>query len=212
MSIDQGVLISFEGMEGAGKTTQCELLAKKLEDLGKKVLVVREPGGVKISEQIREVVLSPENKEIATTTEVLLFQAARAQLYAELILPALQAGKVVLMDRTRDSSTIYQGMAREIGVAWIEELNDYSTQNTLPNLTFLLDLPAEIGLERRRLAGKMDRIEQEGLGLQQKVCQFYVEVAQENKGGRWRIIDGEMSVEEVEEAIWEKVKKKLELE
>ncbi len=111
----QGLLISFEGGEGSGKTVQIKRLRDRLARLGKKVLVCREPGGTVISEQIREVVLNPENVGMAYTTEVLLFQAARAQIYRELILPSLAAGKIVLCDRTRDSSVVYQGMVRGLG-------------------------------------------------------------------------------------------------
>jgi dTMP kinase len=209
MKTHKGLLISFEGMEGAGKTTQCELLEKKLKKVGHKTMVVREPGGVSVSEQIREVVLSPKNPEVAVTTEVLLFQAARAQLYAEKILPHLQKGGSVLMDRTRDSSTIYQGMVRGIGVKWIEQLNDYSTQNTLPDITFLLDLPAEEGMDRRRKMGMLDRIEQEGVAFQEKVCAAYLKVARADKTGRWVIIDGMKSLEQVEKEIWEVVSKRI---
>lgn len=204
-----GTLISFEGMEGAGKTTQCEILEKKLQDKGLKTLVVREPGGVPIAEEIRDVVLSPRNKGIALTTEVLLFQAARAQLYDELVLPALKQGKVVLMDRTRDSSLIYQGIVRGIGEEWIEKLNDYSTQNTTPDMTFLLDLPAEVGYDRRVKAEALDRIEQEGLAMQKDVVAAYRKVAKEDTEGRWQTVDGEQSIDEVAEQVWVMVKKKI---
>jgi len=206
----KGILVSFEGMEGAGKTTQCNLLAKKLEKMKYKTLVVREPGGVDIAEQIRDVVLAPKNKKIVISTEVLLFQAARAQLYAELVLPGLKVGKVVLMDRTRDSSTVYQGMVRGVGVEKIEGLNDFATDNTSPDLTFLLDLPAEVGMDRRMKSGKMDRIEREGVPLQKKVCKAYLKLADENKLGRWVVIDGQKSIEEIAKQVWQVVEKKIE--
>ncbi len=204
-----GLLISFEGMEGAGKTTQCKILAEKLEALGKEVIVIREPGGVPISEQIREVVLGAKNKEMDTRTEVLLFQAARAQLYAEVVLPSLKEGKMILMDRTRDSSTVYQGMVRGVGEEWIEKLNDYSTANTTPDFTFLLDLPAELGMKRREESGKLDRIEQEGVELQKKVCKAYLDFAKRDEGKRWQLIDSQQSIEEISEQIWASVQDKL---
>lgn len=207
MNLNQGMLISFEGMEGAGKTTQCEVLAKKLEQAGHQVVVIREPGGVPIAEEIRQVVLRPRDEKMGVMTEVLLFQAARAQLYEEVVLPSLAKKMVVLMDRTRDSSTVYQGMVRGIGVEKIEQLNDIATHNTTPALTFLLDLPPAVGLDRRAKAGKMDRIEQEGLGLQEKVCKAYLEVAHQNKDGRWVIIDGSQSQEAVEAQVWEQIQK-----
>lgn len=209
MKTKAGILISFEGMEGAGKTTQCQLIAEKLQELGYQTLIVREPGGVDISEQIREVVLAPRNDKMAVMTEVLLFQAARAQLYAELVLPSLKKGMVVLMDRTRDSSTIYQGMVRGIGVEKIESLNNISTQDTYPALTFLLDLPAEEGMDRRRRAGKMDRIELEGVPFQAKVCKAYLKVAKADKSGRWRIINASQDVKHVTEQVWAEVVAKL---
>lgn len=144
---NQGHLISFEGGEGAGKTVQIKRLRDRLYACGMDVVVLREPGGTTISEQIREVVLSAKNIGIAYTTEVLLFQAARAQLYREIILPSLQVGKVVLMDRTRDSSVVYQGKVRGFGEELIEQLNDISTENTYPDITFLLDVPPEIGIK-----------------------------------------------------------------
>lgn len=206
MSNNKGLLISFEGMEGAGKTTQCELLKQRIESLGgPSARVVREPGGVPVSEAIREIVLNPEYSEVAVTTEVLLFQAARAQLYAEIILPDLKKGIHVLMDRTRDSSLIYQGIVREIGVEWIEKLNDYSTQNTVPIRTFLLDLPAEEGMDRRMRQGNLDRIEQEGVPFQKKVCKAYLDVAQRDTTGRWVVIDGRKRIEQVAEEVWDNV-------
>lgn len=209
MTKKKGMLISFEGMEGAGKTTQSALLEKKLQKMGYETVTLREPGGVPISEEIRDVVLNPRNKGMAVTTEVLLFQAARAQLYHDVVIPSIKAGKIVLMDRTRDSSLIYQGMVRGIGMEWIEQLNDYSTQKTLPNLTVLLDLPPEIGYERRRKLQNLDRIEQEGVKFQAEVCKAYLEVAHKNDHNRWVIIDGLMDVEHVENAVWEEVQKKI---
>ncbi len=207
MDIDtsKGYLISFEGGEGAGKSVQIKRLRDRLYACGKDVVVLREPGGTVISEQIREVVLSSKNIGIAYTTEVLLFQAARAQLYREIVLPSLGVGKVVLMDRTRDSSVVYQGMVRGFGVDLIEQLNNISTQNTYPNITLLLDLPPETGLERRMSDGKMDRLDMESIDFHEKVRQAYLQVAEQDDRGRWSIIDASQSIDEVEENIWEEV-------
>ena len=126
---NSGILITLEGGEGGGKTTQIQLLKERLEADGKEVLTLIEPGGTEISEAIRELVLSPKYKGImGETTEVLLFQSARAQIYHQLVIPALKAGKVVIMDRSRDSSVVYQGMVRGFGKDLIEQLNDISTQ------------------------------------------------------------------------------------
>ncbi|HYD34668.1 MAG TPA: dTMP kinase [Vitreimonas sp.] len=209
--MSKGFLITFEGGEGGGKTTQIVRLRERLLAAGKDVIVLREPGGTVISEQIREVVLSSKNIGIAFTTEVLLFQAARAQIYREIVLPSLEAGKVVLMDRSRDSSVAYQGLVRGFGKDMIESLNDISTKHTYPNLTFLLDLPVEVGLERREKSGKMDRLDMEASEFHQKVREAYLTLAEENKGKRWVTIDANHELDEVEEEIWLQVKNKLKI-
>jgi dTMP kinase len=207
-----GWLISFEGGEGAGKSVQIKRVRDRLYECGKEVVVVREPGGTPISEQIREVVLGAKNIGIAYTTEVLLFQAARAQLYRESVLPSLQAGKVVLMDRTRDSSVVYQGMVRGFGAELIEQLNNISTKDTYPNITFLLDVPPEVGLARRRQddgkAGGMDRLDMEALDFHQKVRQAYLQVAEADDRGRWVKIDATKTIDAMEQDIWAEIEKR----
>lgn len=205
----KGLLITLEGGEGVGKTTQVVRLKERLVQAGKDVVVLREPGGTTISEQIREVVLSNKNVGMAYTTEVLLFQAARAQIYREIVLPSLELGKVVVMDRSRDSSVVYQGMVRGFGVEIIEQLNDISTKKTYPNLTFLLDAPVDIGLGRRMNEGGVDRIDYEAKDFHEKVRQAYLKVANDdiNKYGahsRWQIVDASKSTEEVQEQLWER--------
>ncbi len=205
----KGLLITLEGGEGVGKTTQVVRLKERLVQAGKDVVVLREPGGTTISEQIREVVLSNKNVGMAYTTEVLLFQAARAQIYREIVLPSLELGKVVVMDRSRDSSVVYQGMVRGFGVEIIEQLNDISTKKTYPNLTFLLDAPVDIGLGRRMNEGGVDRIDYEDKDFHEKVRQAYLKVANNdiNKYGahsRWQIVDASKSTEEVQEQLWER--------
>ena len=155
----RGLLITFEGGEGGGKTTQIVRLKDRLVKAGYDVIAVREPGGTAISEQIREVVLSNKNVGMSFTSEVLLFQAARAQIYREIVLPALKLGKVVLMDRSRDSSVVYQGIVRGFGVKLIDQLNDVSTKKTYPDITFLLDVPVEIGLKRRMESEEINRLD-----------------------------------------------------
>lgn len=204
-----GFLITLEGGEGGGKTTQIVRLRDRLGKAGHDVVVLREPGGTAISEQIRDVVLSSKNIGIAFTTEVLLFQAARAQIYREIVLPSLEAGKVVVMDRSRDSSVVYQGMVRGFGKDMIEKLNDLSTKETYPNITFLLDLPVEIGLQRRVESGKIDRLDMEGTDFHSKVREAYLELANADTTGRWQIIDASKTLEEVEEAIWTQTQKFL---
>lgn len=206
----RGLLITLEGGEGGGKTTQIVRLRNRLVKEGKDVVVLREPGGTSVSEQIREVVLSSKNTGISFTTEVLLFQAARAQIYREIVLPSLQAGKVVIMDRSRDSSVVYQGMVRGFGVDLIEQLNDISTKKTYPDMTFLLDVPVEIGLKRRADSGEVNRLDMEAVAFHEQVRQAYLKLAkadqkEHGQAARWQIIDAAPSLEAVEVALWEKV-------
>lgn len=211
----KGLLITLEGGEGVGKTTQVVRLKERLIASGKDVVVLREPGGTAISEQIREVVLSNKNVGMAYTTEVLLFQAARAQIYREIVLPSLELGKVVVMDRSRDSSVVYQGIVRGFGVEIIEQLNDISTKKTYPNITFLLDSTVEIGLGRRMSEGGIDRIDNENKDFHEKIRQAYLQVAkadQQKYGSlsRWQIIDAGQNQEQVEEQLWCATEKFLE--
>jgi len=206
---NKGLLITLEGGEGVGKTTQVVRLKESLVQAGKDVVVLREPGGTTISEQIREVVLSNKNVGMAYTTEVLLFQAARAQIYREIVLPSLELGKVVVMDRSRDSSVVYQGIVRGFGVEIIEQLNDISTKKTYPNLTFLLDAPVDVGLGRRMNEGGADRIDYEAKDFHEKVRQAYLKVANDDmkkygSHSRWQIIDASLNTEEVQEQLWQK--------
>lgn len=211
MQKHSGFLLTLEGGEGGGKTTQIVRLRERLTQAGKDVVILREPGGTVISEQIRGVVLSAKNIGMAFTTEVLLFQAARAQIYREIVLPSLEAGKVVVMDRSRDSSVVYQGMVRGFGAEMIENLNNLSTKDTYPDATFLFDLPAEVGLKRREDSGKVDRIDMEGGEFHTKVRDAYLELARADTTGRWHIIDASQSLEAVEVQLWEAVVKLMKL-
>ena len=204
-----GILISLEGGEGGGKTTQAVMLKEKLEKSDREVVSVREPGGTVISEQIREVVLSSKNEGITDTTEVLLFQAARAQIYREVVIPALNAGKVVIMDRTRDSSVVYQGMVRGFGRELIEKLNNISTKKIIPQLTLLLDVSVKTGLSRRIDSGKRDRLDMEAGDFHQKVRDAYLTLARENTDKRWKVIDAEQDVANVAKQIWQEVSAKI---
>lgn len=206
---NKGFLITLEGGEGGGKTTQIVRLRDSLTKAGKDVVVLREPGGTVISEQIREVVLSAKNVGIAFTTEVLLFQAARAQIYREIVLPSLEAGKVVVMDRSRDSSVVYQGMVRGFGKELIEQLNNISTKETYPDITLLLDVPVKEGLRRRESDGKMNRLDMEATDFHDKVKAAYLELAKTDTTQRWKIVDASHTIDEVEKAIWDIVSKKL---
>ena len=204
-----GYLITFEGGEGGGKTTQIVRLRDQLTKAGHDVVVLREPGGTMISEQIREVVLSTKNVGMAFTTEVLLFQAARAQIYREVVLPSLTAGKVVLMDRSRDSSVVYQGKVRGFGIDLIEQLNNISTKETYPDLTILLDVSPKTGLDRRAKTDKMDRLDMEAKDFHEQVRTAYLDMAKEDKTDRWVIIDAEADQEAVADEVWKAIEKRL---
>jgi dTMP kinase len=199
-----GFLISFEGGEGAGKTTQISRLRTRLEACDKQVVVLREPGGTPIAEQIREVVLSAKNVGIAYTAEVLLFQAARAQLYREVVLPSLEAGKIVLMDRTRDSSVVYQGIVRGFGEELIEQLNDISTKNTYPDVTFFLDVDPAEGIARRKVmtTEEMNRLDMESLKFHESVREAYSSLVAKDTRDRWVKVDAGQAIDDIEEDIW----------
>lgn len=205
----QGYLISFEGGEGGGKSEQSTRLVTKLNQAGFSAIRLREPGGTEISEQIREVVLSNKNTRMTDRTEALLLQAARAQIYGEKVLPALESGQVVVMDRTRDSSIVYQGIVRGLGISLIERLNKISTQNTFPDLTLLLDVNPAVGLERVNGSRQKDRIESEDMDFHNQIRQAYLKLADKNDRARWFVIDAEQSIDQVSEEVWGVVAAKL---
>jgi len=176
--IGDGLFVTFEGIDGCGKTTQVTALRDSLEAKGAKVIVIREPGATFIGEKIRSILLDNANSGMSSETEVLLYEAARAQIVSEVIRPALLAGKVVICDRFYDSSVAYQGYARGLPLESIDSLNQFATGGLEPDLTFLLDLPAEAAMERMNVReGSHDRLEIEGLGFMEKVRAGYLELA-----------------------------------
>jgi len=195
----KGIFITFEGIEGCGKSTQAKMLSEYLQGIGIDVLLTREPGGPKISEEIRRILLSTENKEMIPETEVLLYMASRSQHTAEWILPALQSGKWVISDRYYDSTRAYQGAARKIPAETIDILTRFATFALKPDLTFLVDLPAEIGLSRIE-AKLADRLEQESLVFHQNVRKGFLQIAGMEKD-RFVILDGRQSIEEIRNEI-----------
>jgi dTMP kinase len=207
--MEQGFFITLEGTDGSGKSTQMKYLKTFFEQRGFDVVLTREPGGTKISEKIRELILDNENTEMTEKSEALLYAAARAQHVAEVIVPALREGKVVLCDRFVDSSIVYQGGGRDIGTQSIENINDFATGGLRPNLTLWFDLPPEEGLKRVASSGNADRLEKEKIQFHQKVYQGYRELKRKYPQ-RIKAVDGSQSIEkmrrEIEGIVIEKLK------
>lgn len=177
----QGLFISMEGPDGAGKSTQIELLRGYLADKGYEIVITREPGGTVISEAIRQLILNREYVEMCPNTELLLYAAARAQLVNEVIRPALEAGKAVICDRFVESSVVYQGIARGMGIDTVYAVNEYALEGLRPQLTILLDLDAEEGLRRKKNQAELDRMEAAGLEFHRKVAEGYRMLAEREK-------------------------------
>lgn len=194
-----GLLISFEGPDGAGKTSVLEALVPLLkEKIGDKIVTTREPGGIAISEKIREVILDVSHTNMDDKTELLLYIAARRQHLVEKVLPALKAGKLVLVDRFIDSSVAYQGYGRGLDISAINWLNAYATDGHNPDLTLYFDVPSEIGLDRisKNADREVNRLDLEALSMHQKVRSGYLEIAEQEKD-RVVTIDASQSLEEV---------------
>ncbi len=201
------LFVTFEGPDGSGKTTQVRLLAGYLETRGYGVLCTREPGGTSISEQIREIVLSKDNPLIRHETEALLFSAARAQIVAELIRPALDAGKMVLCDRYADSTLAYQGYGLGLDLAALRTITRFATGGLVPDLTFFIDLPVRDGLARKR-RGETNRLDVKEAEYHERVRDGYLAMAR-SEPSRWVIVDGTRSVEAVQQLIRERLDQAL---
>ena len=200
----KGIFITMEGPDGAGKTTQIRKLSEALQEQGYEVIITREPGGTAISEAIRGILLDPEHKEMKSSTELLLYAAARAQLVAEVIGPAVDAGKAVISDRFVDSSVVYQGIARGLGVETVYEVNRPAIGKYMPDVTILLDLPAEIGIARKKDQAELDRMEQESLDFHRKVAEGYRQLAARDPK-RIQAIDATLPIDVICDMIKDKV-------
>ena len=188
------LFITFEGIEGCGKTTQINHLTAHLKEKHLPFLLTREPGGTAIGERIRQILLSSENSRMEPVTELFLYVAARAQHISQVVIPALREGKTVLCDRFTDATLAYQGNGRGLNPAWIEEIHDRFLKGLKPDLTFLLDLPVEEGLRRawKRMenqAVKEDRFEKEALAFHRRVREGYLLLARKEPG-RIVVLDG----------------------
>ena len=208
-----GFMISFEGCEGCGKTTQIHRLETHIEDAGYHVVVTREPGGTDIGEEIRHLIkFAKEGVKMCPETELLLFAASRAQLVREVILPEIEDGRIILSDRFLDSTTIYQGVARQVSDKPIQAINDFAVGDIMPDLTFVLDLPADVSMQRvaARHAGPPDRFDRENIEFYTKIREGYLVLA-ESMPERFHIMDGTQDRKLIEDEIWEYVKDRFDL-
>jgi dTMP kinase len=202
--------ITLEGPDGSGKTGQAEALRDYLRDRGCDVLLTREPGGTPISDQIRKILTALENDAMLPQTEFLLFSASRAQLVAEVIRPNLQAGRWVISDRFFDSSLAYQGFGHQLDVYTLMTITGFATGGLEPDLTLLLDLPAEEGLKRRQKGGSWNRLDAYDLDFHRRARAGYLELAEADPE-RWAVIDAGAPFASVQQAIREVVTARLDL-
>ena len=204
-TLDKARFISFEGIDGSGKSTQATLFLDKLIRRGNQGILVRERGGTPISEAIRHVLLTKGNRQMVARTEALLMTASRSQLTKEVILPNLEQNRWVIADRYADSTLAYQGGGRELNLDWLQDLNKFATYNLEPNITFVIDILPKEALGRR--GRTEDRIEVEGIAFQKKVRQTYLELAQQYSD-RIIVIDGHMGREIIQDNIWDEIKRR----
>lgn len=200
------MFITFEGLDFCGKSTQVELVKKYFENLGKVVKIIREPGGVKISEKIRKILLDNDNSEMFSETELLLFSASRSQLVREKIIPFLVNGDIVISDRFHDSSIAYQGFGRGINTKFVIELQKFAIGNATPDITFFIDIPVSEVLARKAKVeeGNLDRIEVSETDFYNKVRNGYKILAEKEE--RIITIDGLKSIDEIHSEIIRAIK------
>lgn len=198
----RGFFISLEGIEGTGKTTQARFLSERLVEKGYDVILTQEPGGTVIGNRIREILLYVDHGEMSYMTELLLYNAARAQHLSEKILPALNEGNIVITDRFTDSTIAYQGYGRGIDIELLKSIDLIATGGIRPDLTILFDLDVETGLQRNKGINKVDRLELEDIEFHKKVREGYLKIA-EAETGRVRIVDASLPLKDVSEKIWE---------
>lgn len=208
MTAKKGIFITMEGPDGAGKSTQIDLLKKYLEDKGYNILLTRDPGGNDISEAIRKIILNKDFTEMGYMTELLLYASARAQLVKENIKPALEAGTAVIADRFVDSSAVYQGIGRGLGIDTVYKVNEFALQGIMPDMTILMDLEAEVGLARKKNQAELDRMERESVDFHKKVVAGYRELA-DRYPERILKVDATLQVQEIHDIIVTNIEKKL---
>jgi dTMP kinase len=202
--MSRGLFITLEGCEGSGKSSQAKMLAARLKQEGYDAVLTREPGGTLLGEAVSKILKWSTPGSINPIAELLLFNASRAQLVADIINPALNTGQIVICDRYTDSSLVYQGLGRGLSPEIIQQMNDIAIQGLTPDLTILLDIPVETGRERKR-HDTADRFEQESLDFHCRVRNAYLKFAGEEPQ-RWRIVKADAPKQTISEAIWLHVK------
>ncbi|KJD45681.1 dTMP kinase [Paenibacillus terrae] len=206
----KGIFITLEGGDGSGKTTMIQRLAKFMEEEGYPVVTTREPGGIEISEKIRSIILDPTHTSMDARTEALLYAAARRQHLVEKVKPAIEKGAIVLCDRFVDSSLVYQGFARGIGMEEVASINRFAVDDWEPDATFYLDIEPELGLARIHASrGEgMDRLDMESISFHHKVREAYLELARKFPE-RITIVDASPATEQVEQVLKDLLKKAI---
>lgn len=207
----KGIFITFEGTEGSGKTTIIENIERDLRDKGYLVVKTREPGGSKIPEEIRAIILNVKNVEMDAITEALLYAASRRQHLKEVVIPYLDKGYIVLCDRYVDSSLAYQGYARGIGIEEVYQINQFATENLMPDLTLYIDVSPEIGLKRvQKRSDKQDRLDLESMQFHQNVYDGY-QILAKKFSDRIKVISGKEELSNVYENVKNEIFSFLEL-
>lgn len=200
------MFISFEGIDGSGKSTITKIVYERLEAKYGNVILTREPGGNKIAEKIRDLILDPNNETMDDRTEALLFAASRRQHLIEKIVPALDEGKLVICDRFVDSSIAYQGYGRQIGAKEVAEINHFAIEHHMPELTFFLDVSVEVGLGRIGKRDELDRLETAEIDFFNRIYDGYQTIIKDNP--RFVVIDGTKSIEDISQEIIEHIESK----
>jgi len=208
MKTDQALFISFEGIDGSGKSTQCQMLRVNLEGRGYVTHLFREPGGTRISEKIRDILLDRTNQEMCAVTEMLLYFASRSQLITEQVVPALARGEIVLLDRFVDSTIAYQGYGRDLSLTDIHKVADVAIGQVRPELTILVDTPLETAADRMDTR-ELDRLEVEDAAFKERTRQGYLQLVREEPQ-RFLVLDGRQGIEALQQAILARVDQLLE--
>ncbi len=202
----KGAFITFEGIDGCGKSTQLELVAKRLSDQSFPLMVTREPGGTAIAEKIREILISPQNSEMVNECELLMYLAARAQHVREKIIPALEQGCVVLCDRFQEATFAYQGFGRNIPLDFLKKINSFATGGLLPDLTFIFDISVDLSNQRMHIMNKTkDRLELNDRAFYQRISEGYRFLAK-TEPQRILLLDGSEPIEKISEQVYCRIK------